>query len=79
MGAAAKHALERSRQRQRRWRFRVGVGLAIAAMLVLLGVLAGCAVIVHTEDHVRIEVDRSAIHVAPKVEVRNDRRYEQAI
>lgn len=79
----ADHAAERQRRRKRLFLKRV---LFIASFLALLGgilvghlLLTGC-VSVHTEDHITLEIDNSAIHVAPKVGIKaNDRRHEQAI
>lgn len=76
---AAAQARRRKRLFIKRALFFICAGALLGGMLLGHALLTGCAVIVHTEDHVRVEVDRSNIHVAPKVEVRNDRRHEQAI
>lgn len=77
------HAAERASRRKRlllqRVLFVVSICAVLAGTLSGLALLTGC-VSVHTEDRINVEVNNSAIHVAPKVEVKaNDRRHESAI
>lgn len=78
-GHAAARARRAHRLQLKRALFIISVGAFTGGILLGSILLSGCMVVVHTEDHINVEVNRSAIHAAPKVEVRHDRRHEQAI